>query len=74
MIVREERDYTLIEINEVVVRRHIVKVKLNCTKKQLLGALEHVPHDAVVSMVIQDDEVEEGEFYGEIVYEERVIK
>ena len=46
---------------------HTVRMRLNSTKRELIRVLENVPNDAVIEMIVGDDE--DGD-YGEIVFVE----
>lgn len=47
--------------------KHTVRMRLNSTKRGLMGTLENVPDDAVIEMIVGDDEDDD---YGEIVFAE----
>jgi len=47
--------------------KHTVRMRLNSTKRELIRVLENVPNDAVIEMIVGDDE--DGD-YGEIVFVE----
>ena len=46
---------------------HTIRLRLNMTRNDVMGILNNVPKDAIVTMIVGDDTFDG---YGEIIFEE----